>query len=233
MDQLLTWLSEALAQSILIALLGAFLWGISSILLSPCHLASIPLLIGFLTSREGGERGRTVQLSLIFSLGILVSIAAMGAATASAGRLMGDLGRTGNAAVALIFFLFGFYLMDLLPLNWNMPGAPTQLRGSLGAFVFGSIFGVGLGPCTFAFMAPVLGVVFTRAERDLVGAVCLLGAFALGHCGVIVLAGTLTQQVERYLKWTQTNRAMKWVRRTCGLLVVLAGVELLRRAAAL
>ena len=230
MEGLLTWLSEALAQSIFVAMLGAFLWGVSSILLSPCHLASIPLLVGFLTSRGGAARARAVQLSLIFSLGILASIAAMGAATASAGRLLGDLGSTGNTAVALIFFLFGFYLMDLLPLNWNVPGIPTRLQGSLGAFVFGSLFGVGLGPCTFAFMAPVLGIVFTRAESNLAGAVCLLGAFALGHCGVIVLAGTLTQQVERYLKWTQTHRALKWVRRTCGLLVILAGVELLRRA---
>jgi len=230
MEGLLTWLSEALAQSIFVAMLGAFLWGVSSILLSPCHLASIPLLVGFLTSRGGAARARAVQLSLIFSLGILASIAAMGAATASAGRLLGDLGSTGNTAVALIFFLFGFYLMDLLPLNWNVPGIPTRLQGSLGAFVFGSLFGVGLGPCTFAFMAPVLGIVFNRAENNLAGAVCLLGAFALGHCGVIVLAGTLTQQVERYLKWTQTHRALKWVRRTCGLLVILAGVELLRRA---
>lgn len=232
MEGLLTYLSEALAQSIFIAMLGAFLWGVSSILLSPCHLASIPLLVGFLTSRAGGDRFCAVRLSLVFSLGILASIAVLGAATASAGRLLGDLGTTGNTAVALIFFLFGFYLMDLLPLNWNLPGTPTQLQGALGAFVFGSLFGIGLGPCTFAFMAPVLGIVFTRSESNLAGAICLLGAFAVGHCGVIVLAGTLTQQVESYLKWTQTHRALKWVRRTCGLLVVLAGVELLRRAAA-
>ena len=164
-------------------------------------------------------------------MGILLSISVIGAATASAGRLLGDLGRMGNAAVALVFFLFGFYLMDLLPLNWHMPGTPEKLQGTLGAFIFGSIFGVGLGPCTFAFMAPVLGVVFARAENNLACAIGLLGAFAFGHCGVIVLAGTLTQQVEKYLKWTQTNSAMRWVRRTCGFLVVLAGVELIRRAA--
>jgi cytochrome c-type biogenesis protein len=231
MEGLLTHLSGALVQSIFIAMLGAFLWGVSSILLSPCHLASIPLLIGFLTSRGGGDRIRVFQLSLVFSLGILASIAVLGAATASAGRLLGDLGTLGNAAVALIFFLFGFYLMDLLPLNWNLPGTPTTLQGSLGAFIFGSLFGIGLGPCTFAFMAPVLGIVFAKAASNVAWAIALLGAFAVGHCGVIVVAGTLTQKVENYLKWTQTHQAMKWVRRTCGFLVVLAGVELLRRAA--
>jgi cytochrome c-type biogenesis protein len=109
-------------------------------------------------------------------------------------------------------------------------GTREKITGSAAARA--QVTFVELGPCTFAFMAPVLGIVFARAESDLAGAVCLLGAFAAGHCGVIVLAGMLTQQVESYLKWTQTHRALKWVRRTCGLLVVFAGAELLRRAAA-
>lgn len=231
LEQLLTYLSGTLAQSLLAALLGAFLWGVISILLSPCHLASIPLLIGFLASQGKSDGRRVFQLSVLFSLGILASIALMGAVTASAGRLLGDLGRTGNAAVALIFFLFGFYLMDLMPLHWSLPGTPTRLHGSIGALVFGSLFGVGLGPCTFAFLAPVLGVVFARAESNLAGSISLLGAFAFGHCGVIILAGTLTQHVERYLNWTQGHQALRWLKRICGLLVVLAGVYLLRRAA--
>jgi len=60
---------------------------------------------------------------------------------------------------------------------------------------------------------------------------CLLAAFALGHCGVIVLAGALTQHVETYLNWTQGHEVLRWLKRICGVLVVAAGVELLRRAA--
>ena len=59
LEELLTRLSAALTQSLLVALLGAFLWGVISILLSPCHLASIPLLIGFLASeaKSGNQAG--------------------------------------------------------------------------------------------------------------------------------------------------------------------------------
>ncbi len=230
--ELLTRLSAALTQSLFVALTGAFLWGVISILLSPCHLASVPLLIGFLTSQAKSGSKRVFQLSLCFSLGILASIVLIGLITASAGRLLGDLGRIGNAAVALVFLLFGLYLMDLLPLRWSLPGMPAQLRGAPGALAFGLLFGIGLGPCTFAFLAPVLGVVFARAGSDPGGALGLLCAFALGHCGVIVLAGTLTQSVERYLGWTESHQALKWLRRLCGLLVFAAGVYLLRRAAA-
>ena len=230
LEELLTHLSAALTQSLLVALLGAFLWGVISILLSPCHLASIPLLIGFLSSQGKSGSKRVFQLSLLFSIGILVSIVLIGIITASAGRLLGDLGRIGNAVVALIFLLFGFYLMDLLPLQWSLPGMPVRLRGVPGALVLGSLFGIGLGPCTFAFMAPVLGVVFAKAGSNPGGGLGLLGAFALGHCGVIVAAGTLTQSVERYLGWTENHQALKWLRRLCGLLVFAAGVYLLRRS---
>jgi cytochrome c-type biogenesis protein len=230
LEELLTYLSATLTQSLFIALLGAFLWGVISILLSPCHLASVPLLVGFLTMQAKSGSKRAFQLSLLFSIGVLMSIALLGVITASAGRILGDLGRTGNAVVALIFLVFGFYLMDLLKLEWNQPRMAARFRGGPGAFIFGLLFGAALGPCTFAFMAPVLGVVFSRAGSHPGNALGLLGAFALGHCGVIVLAGTLTQSVERYLGWSENHQTLKWLRRFCGLLVLMAGIYLLRRS---
>ncbi len=229
-ESLLTHLSGAIEKSLVIATLGAFLWGVISIVLSPCHLSSIPLLVGFLASADERRTREALRLSILFSLGILISISLVGVLTESAGRLLGDLGRVGNAAVAVIFFIFGFYLLDLLPLNWSRPGTAVQPRGASAALGFGLLFGIGLGPCTFAFMAPVLAVVFTKAGTALGSAFCLLGAFALGHCGVIVCAGTLTQTVQKYLNWTQENQVLKWLRRSCGLLVVFGGIYILRRA---
>jgi cytochrome c-type biogenesis protein len=227
LEGLLTQLSGMLEHSLALALLGALLWGILSILLSPCHLSSVPLLIGFLSTQENKTAGRALRLSVVFSLGIAVSIAVIGLITAMAGRLLGDLGNTANTIVALIYFVFGFYLMDLLPMNWGLPLTAGRLRGSAAALVLGLVFGVALGPCTFAFMAPVFGVAFVRAKSDYAGALALFGAFAVGHCGVIVLAGTLTQEIQKYLHWTRDNPALKWTRRACGFLVVLAGIYLL------
>jgi len=228
MEELLTHLTAALTQSFLIALLGAFLWGVISILLSPCHLASIPLLVGFLATEANSGARRVFRLSLWFSLGILGSLILIGAITATAGRLLGDLGRVGNGVAALVFVLFGFYLMDVLPLQWSTPNMPTQLRGATGALAFGALFGIGLGPCAFAFLAPVLAVAFARAGSNPGSGLGLLGAFALGHCGVIVAAGTMTQSVEKYLGWTGRHRALKWLRRLCGFLVFVAGIYFLR-----
>ena len=100
MEALFTFLTQAVESTPGIALGAAFVWGVLSILLSPCHLASIPLIVGFID-----EQGRTTPLrafviSLLFSTGILATIAAIGAITAAAGRMMGDVGRYGNYFVA-------------------------------------------------------------------------------------------------------------------------------------
>ena len=162
LDSLFTWLTTALSQQFGIALVAALGWGVVSILLSPCHLSSIPLVIGYLSSQ--GEQGmkRSYSLSLVFALGILITIGLIGAITASAGRMMGDVGVWGNIIVAGVFFIVGLYLMDVISLSWGGIVPRTSFaRGWKGALLLGLIFGIGLGPCTFAYMAPVLGVVFS------------------------------------------------------------------------
>jgi cytochrome c-type biogenesis protein len=226
-EQILTSLSTWLGQSLGWAMLAAFAWGVVSIVFSPCHLASVPLIVGFI-STQGATTARAFKLSLVFSLGVLVSIALIGVITASLGRLIGDLGQVGNVAVAVVFFIFGLYLMDLLPLRWRtLLPATTRLRGLPAALGLGVVFGIGLGPCSFAFLAPLLMVVFGQAQTDYALAVALLGAFAVGHCGVIVLAGTMASKAQAMVSWGSNSRVATWVRRACGALVVLAGVYLL------
>ena len=99
-------------------------------------------------------------------------------------------------------------------------------KGLLAAFLLGLIFGIGLGPCTFAYMAPMLGVAFQVAATQMLFAIMLLAAFGVGHCSVIVLAGTLTKKVQLYLNWTEKTRGAIIVRRICGMLVILGGIYL-------
>jgi cytochrome c-type biogenesis protein len=227
LEQILTSLSSGLNQSLGWALLAAFGWGVVSIVFSPCHLASVPLVVGFISTQEDASTGRAFRLSLVFALGVLASIALIGLITAALGRLVGDLGAIGNVAVAVVFFVFGLYLMDLLPLHWTSFPSTTRRRGVTAAVGLGLVFGVGLGPCSFAFLAPLLILVFDRAHVDYALAAGLLGAFALGHCGVIVAAGTAAQKAQTVVSWGGRSGVTRWVRRACGALVVLAGVYLL------
>ena len=227
-EELFTLLYNAMMGSVWLALFASFVWGILSILLSPCHLSSIPLVVGYIASQGKISVGRTFNISLVFSLGILITIGVIGVITASLGRLMGDVGVYGNYFVAVIFFLVGLYLLDIIKIDWNSSGLrKTKKKGLLAALVLGLLFGIALGHCTFAFMAPVLGIVFQTAQTNYLIAFLYLLAFGVGHCSVIIGAGTLTGKVQKYLDWTEDSKIILWIKRVCGVLVILGGIYLI------
>lgn len=228
---LFTHLSRAVEGGPAVALSAALVWGVLSIVLSPCHLASIPLIIGFIDEQGKISTKRAFQIALLFSLGILVTIGLIGAATAMAGRMLGDIGRYGNYFVAAIFFLVGLHLLGVLPLPFTGPGqVKMKQRGRLAAFILGLVFGVALGPCTFAYMAPMLAVTFKLAAAHMAYGILLLLAYGVGHCAVIVLAGTFTEGVQHYLNWNDFSKGAAILKKICGTLVLLGGLWMLYTA---
>ena len=227
MLELFTALSHALEGAPLIAIGASFVWGILSIVLSPCHLTSIPLIIGYLSNQRELSTKKAFHLSIVFSIGILISIAVIGGITAAAGRILGDVGKIGNYIVALVFLIFGLYLLGILPLNF--PGLSTlksQRKGYFSVLSLGLVFGLALGPCTFAFMAPMLGIVFNMTAKNLPYGLILLSAFAIGHCAVIIAAGTSTRLVQQITRWDEQSKGIAIIRKICGVLVLLGGIYL-------
>jgi cytochrome c-type biogenesis protein len=225
LNEIFEWLNYALAGNMGLALAGAFLWGVLSILLSPCHLSSIPLIIGYINKKGITSSRSAFNNSLIFSLGILVTIAVIGIATSLLGRLMGDVGTIGNYLVALVFFIAGLYLLDLISLDRFFTGIKeVNSNGYRMAFTLGLLFGIGLGPCTFAFIAPVIGIAFHYSSQSLLSSFMLLSAFALGHCLVITGAGTASAKINSYFVWSQNSRGIQTAKKICGVLVILGGV---------
>ena len=231
MEKLFTALNHAVEGAPAIALLAAAAWGVLSIILSPCHLASIPLIVGFISEQGKVTTKRAFWTSTLFAVGILVTIAAIGAITAAAGRMLGDVGRYGNYFVAVIFFVVGLHLVGLIPLNFSSAG-PVGLKrkGYLAAFILGLIFGIALGPCTFAYMAPMLAVTFKLASEAPVYSAALLLAYGIGHCALIIAAGTSTDLVQRFLNWNEQSKGLAAIKVICGILVIIGGVWLIYTA---
>ncbi len=231
MDALFSTLADALGGSVPAAVGGALLWGVLSILLSPCHLAGIPLIVGFIGRQESASNRRAFRISLVFSLGILATIAAIGIVTATLGRMLGDVGGMVNYLLALIFVALGLHFLGVIPIPWEAGGLNAAgKRGLTGAFLLGLVFGIGVGPCTFAFMAPVLGVTLKVAASGWLRGVGLLAAYGIGHCAVIVVAGTSAQLVQRTLAWNEGSLGATRLRQACGVLVILGGLYLVYSA---
>lgn len=225
---LFTVLTKALTSGPVTALPAAFTWGVLSILLSPCHLAGIPLVVGFINEQRVRTTGRAFLLSLLFATGILITIGLIGLATGLAGRMLGDIGRAGNIFVAVIFFIMGLHLLGVIPLPFLAGSHVPQYKqkGILAALVMGLLFGTAIGPCTFAYMAPMLGIVFKISSGRFFFGFLLIFFYALGHCSIIVLAGTFTEIVQKYLHWSDSSKGTAILKKVCGILVILGGIYL-------
>ena len=213
--------------SIGIAIGAAFLWGVCSVVLSPCHVASVPLAIGYVNGKGRMPPKAALLLSLAFALGILVTIAAVGAITAAFGRMLGDVGAL-KYVVAVVFAVVGLWLIGVirLPDLTLKRNDRLQGRGTRGAFGLGLVFGLALGPCSFGFMMPLLAVAFRNADSRPLATAGLIGSYAIGHTGVIVVAGTFSNLVQRWLNWNERSSGTKIVRIVCGVLVILAGIAM-------
>ena len=225
MINLFDTLTNAVAGQFELAVAAAFAWGVLSILLSPCHLTSVPLVIGYISRQNEASGKRSSLLALTFALGILASITLIGIITASMGRFLGDVGVWGLWLSALLLIVFGLYLMDVLRLQW--PGGKVlqvERAGHSGALLLGLVFGIGLGPCTFAFLAPVLTVVIPLAQESFVKATALMLSFGLGHSLVYVAGGGLAGLILRYIGWTQQHRGPIYIKRLLGFLVFCGGL---------
>ena len=226
MEGVFTYFTQIMYTSALLAIAGAFVWGVLSILLSPCHLASIPLIIAYISRNETKNTYTGFIISLLFSIGILLSILIVGLITYLTGNLIGDVGLIGNMIVSMIFIIVGLYFLDIVSLNFigisqkHMEGK----TGKRGAFILGLIFGIGLGPCTFAFMAPVMGLVLSNAYSSVLISLMLIIAYAAGHCLLIIISGTATGFVQRTIDFNAKSKTAFILKKSIGAIIILAGI---------
>jgi len=224
MDQFFLLVNEWMTGGLLLGALGCFLWGMVSVLFSPCHLASIPLIVGYVAGQERVLAGRGATLyAVLFTTGLFITIAAIGVACSLLGRMLGDVGPYWTIAVGAVLLWVALDMLGVAKcsLSGGLMGR-LKIKGLAGAFVLGLAYGVLSGSCTFGFIAPILAII-TVQEKLLTG-VLFIVLFGVGHCIPIVVAGSSTALVKRFLANSAWQRGGTAFRRVAGALIALLGV---------
>jgi cytochrome c-type biogenesis protein len=224
MDQLLLTIHQWMTGGLALALAGTFLWGLVSVLLSPCHLASIPLIVGYVGGQNEEVQGRSAALyAVLFTFGLFLTIAAVGIICAALGRMLGDIGPWWTIVVGLVLIWVALDMLGVsrCSLSGSLMGR-LRLKGLSGAFGLGLAYGVLSGSCTFGFIAPILAVI-TIQERFAAG-VLLIAVFGIGHCLPIVMAGSSTAWVKGLLSRSDFHQASRRFRQFAGVLIGLLGI---------
>ncbi|OGQ94495.1 MAG: cytochrome C biosynthesis protein [Deltaproteobacteria bacterium RIFOXYD12_FULL_57_12] len=229
LDNLFLIINTWITGGFVLAAIGCFLWGMVSVLFSPCHLASIPLIIGYVAGQDKAISGReAVGYALLYTAGMFISITLVGLACIGLGRMLGDVGPWWSVAVGILLVWFGLGMLGVA--TCRMPGGDLlkiKMKGLLGAFILGLAYGILSGSCTFGFIAPILALITT--QKQVATGIVLLLLFALGHCLPIATAGSSISLVKRLVISGTMQTASHWFRRAAGILIVCLGLYFMAR----
>jgi cytochrome c-type biogenesis protein len=223
-DQFLITVNQMMTGGLAVGAAGAFAWGMISVLFSPCHLASIPLIVAYVGGQQTAVNPkRAGWYAGAFTLGLFITIAAVGIVCALLGRMLGDVGIWLQVAVGAVLIWVALGMMGVQACT--MSGGllyRLNLRGIHGAFGLGLAYGILSGSCTFGFIAPILAIV-TVQQEIFAGSVMML-LFALGHCLPIVFAGSSAAAVRRLTESAAWQGAGTWFRKGAGVVIGLLGI---------
>lgn len=214
-------IEQIIAAYPLVAFGAVFLAGVLSSA-SPCVLATIPLVVGFVGGYSDGDRVKAFRYSLAFILGLSLTFTAFGAAAGLLGTMFGTLGGPWYLVAGIVALAMGGQMMGLYEIRFPFRREYRPKQGGIaGAFLVGLFFGVVSSPCA----TPVLVVILTlvAGTAQVFYGIALLFCYAVGHCLLMLFAGTFTGFVEGFVKARGVINFSLWAKRTSGLVVALAG----------
>jgi cytochrome c-type biogenesis protein len=224
LTQFFLTLNDWITGATYLAALGCFLWGMVSVLFSPCHLASIPLIVAYVAGQDRVLKPRqAAHYAILFTAGLFITIAVIGIVCALLGRMLGDVGSYWQIAVGLILIWVALGMLGVEKCNFS--GSRLQrlnVKGLRGAFLLGLAYGVLSGSCTFGFIAPILAII--TVQQQILTGVLLILLFALGHCLPIVVAGTSTALVRCLTQSAPWMESGGWFRKGAGVVIGLLGI---------
>jgi cytochrome c-type biogenesis protein len=207
-----------------IAALGCFVWGMISVLFSPCHLASIPLIIAYVGGQHRALSPKQAgSYAALFTLGLFITIAVIGIVCALLGRMLGDVGNYWQILIGLLLVWVALGMLGVE--KCAMSGSllyRLNLKGLFGSFALGLAYGVLSGSCTFGFIAPILAII--SVQQKLATGILFIVLFAVGHCLPIVIAGSSTAAVRRLMENSTWQDASNWFRKGAGMVIGLLGI---------
>ena len=226
MEELFNTIGELIQTQGWLAFPACFLGGVISSA-SPCVLAMIPLVIGYVGGYAEGSQKKAVQYSLMFTLGLTITFTVLGIIAGALGRLFGDIGGFWYYILPPVAILLGLYLLFSDKLNLNI-GLPQRFmpnrRALLGAFLIGLFFGIVASPCATPVLAVILTFAVTRQEIAYSGG--LLLAYALGHWVLVLGAGISAGFAQRVLASKGISNFSTYSKKVAGVILIGVGIYL-------
>ena len=185
-------------QLILIGL--SFLGGLLAAI-SPCALAMLPIVIGYIGGYGDKDNLKTFLQLLSFIIGSSIVFSIIGVICALTGHVFISLaGGYFIIIMASVILAMGLNLMGILDINLptivnKIPSNPNNSK-YLYPMLLGAVFALGGTPCSTPILAGIMS--FASITNSIILSIIMLFAFALGQGLILVVAGMFTNIVKKF-----------------------------------
>jgi cytochrome c-type biogenesis protein len=224
LESIFLTVNQWIAGGTAIAAVGCFVWGMISVVFSPCHMASIPLIVAYVGGQQTILKPKEAGFySVAFTSGLFITIALIGIICALLGRMLGDVGNYWQILIGLVLVWVALGMLGVE--KCSVSGSllyRLNLRGLFGAFGLGLAYGILSGSCTFGFIAPILAII--TVQKQVATGILFILLFAIGHCLPIVVAGSSTAAVKRVIENSAWQGAGNRFRKGAGAVIAGLGI---------
>lgn len=209
--------------SILILFALSFFGGLVASI-SPCSLAMLPIIVGYVGGYSDAKPFKTFIQMLFFILGSAIVFSIIGIICALTGKVFVSFaGGYFGIILAGIILVMGLKLMGVL--DFELPVLVKELPKNDGTntylypMLLGGIFALAGSPCSTPILAGIMA--FASLSASIPQAIVMLFLFSLGQGVILVIAGFLTSHLKNH-DWFYKFSDM--LLKFSGLLLVLAGL---------
>jgi len=207
-----------------IMLFASFLGGVIASL-SPCSLAILPIVVGYIGGYSKNSPAKVGGQSIFFILGMSVIFTIIGIICALTGKVLGSFtGGYFTVFIASLLLIMGLKLTEIL--DFEFPVIIKQLptgntTSFLYPFILGSVFALAGSPCSTPILASIMA--FASYSENLTSAILMLFLFSIGQGVIILIAAIFTSGLKRMKQFANISEILL---KFCGLLLILVSLYL-------
>lgn len=216
-DQWLQSLSELLSQNLWLGLILALVAGVLTSF-TPCALSSVPLVIGYV-SGYSDDKKKALFYSLMFCVGLTVTLTAIGVVAALIGRLFLGIQTYWYILLGTLMALMTLQtweVINILPKRCGYTPAGKK-KGVIGAILMGMLGALFSSPCSTPVLLAIVAVVST-GQSVVLGALMLL-LYSVGHSVLLLFAGTSVGWITELKRNPKFEKAGKIINAVMGCLL--------------
>ena len=196
----------------LLMFVTAFMGGVIASI-SPCSLAMLPLIIGYVGGCSKETPFRTFVQLCSFILGTAIVFTIIGTICAITGSVFASaFGGYFTLIMASLLLVIGLKITEVL--DFEIPtiikSMPTNNTSSLVLYpiLLGIAFALAGTPCSTPILASIM--VFAAMGKNLLAAIIMLFLFAIGQGLILIIAGFFTSSVKNLKKFSNvTDKLVK------------------------